>query len=165
MRIAMVCEHASPLAALGGVDAGGQNVHVHALAAALGRRGDEVVVHTRRDDPTPPRRVAFGPGAEVDHVSAGPPAVVPKDELLPYMGAFADELRGQWREEPPDLVHAHFWMSPIPTLTPAPRPPRPPPPPPSARTPPARPAPPGAARGPPAPRPRGSGSRSSAASP
>src|SRR3954470_5486996 len=116
MRIAMVCEHASPLAALGGVDAGGQNVHVHALAAALGRRGDEVVVHTRRDDPTPPRRVAFGPGAEVDHVSAGPPAVVPKDELLPYMDAFADELRGQWREEPPDVVHAHFWMSAVAAL-------------------------------------------------
>ena len=32
MRIAMVSEHASPLAVLGGVDAGGQNVHVAALA-------------------------------------------------------------------------------------------------------------------------------------
>ena len=32
MRIAMVSEHASPLATLGGVDAGGQNVHVAALA-------------------------------------------------------------------------------------------------------------------------------------
>ena len=39
MRIAMVSEHASPLAALGGVDAGGQNVHVAALAAALAGRG------------------------------------------------------------------------------------------------------------------------------
>ena len=37
MRIAMVSEHASPLAVLGGVDAGGQNVHVHARAGiALG---------------------------------------------------------------------------------------------------------------------------------
>ena len=51
MRIAMVSEHASPLAVLGGVDAGGQNVHVAALASALARRGNEVVVHTRRDDP------------------------------------------------------------------------------------------------------------------
>ena len=34
MRIAMVSEHASPLAALGEADAGGQNVHVAALAAA-----------------------------------------------------------------------------------------------------------------------------------
>ena len=34
MRIAMVSEHASPLAAIGGVDSGGQNVHVAALARA-----------------------------------------------------------------------------------------------------------------------------------
>ena len=31
----LVSEHASPLAAIGGVDAGGQNVHVAALAAGL----------------------------------------------------------------------------------------------------------------------------------
>lgn len=35
MRIAMISEHASPLAHLGGVDAGGQNVHVAELSAAL----------------------------------------------------------------------------------------------------------------------------------
>jgi glycosyltransferase involved in cell wall biosynthesis len=111
MRIALVSEHASPLAALGGVDAGGQNVHVAALASELGRRGVEVVVHTRRDDPAHPRRVPLAPNAVVDHVDAGPAAPVPKDELLPYMDAFADELYRSWRREPPDLVHAHFWMS------------------------------------------------------
>jgi len=111
MRIAMVSEHASPLAVLGGVDAGGQNVHVAELAAALGRAGDEVVVHTRRDNAGAPRRVAFARGVEVDHVPAGPPSEVPKDELLPYMGAFADELREQWAEDPPEVVHSHFWMS------------------------------------------------------
>ena len=57
MRIEMVSEHASPLAALGEVDAGGQNVHVAHLAVGLARRGAEVVVHTRRDDPGRPRRV------------------------------------------------------------------------------------------------------------
>ncbi|PPG11725.1 glycosyl transferase, partial [Rathayibacter sp. AY1E8] len=51
LTIAMVSEHASPLATLGGVDAGGQNVHVAALADALARRGHRVVVYTRRDDP------------------------------------------------------------------------------------------------------------------
>ena len=35
MKLALVSEHASPLAAIGGVDAGGQNVHVAALAAGL----------------------------------------------------------------------------------------------------------------------------------
>ena len=44
MKIAFVSEHASPLAVLGGVDAGGQNVHVAALAEAFARSGDEVRV-------------------------------------------------------------------------------------------------------------------------
>jgi D-inositol-3-phosphate glycosyltransferase len=111
MRIAMVSEHASPLAALGGVDAGGQNVHVAALAVALARRGDTVVVHTRRDDPSLPRRVPLAGGVSVDHVDAGPPTEVPKDALLPHMPAFAAELRERWLAERPDVVHAHFWMS------------------------------------------------------
>ncbi|MCW3010892.1 MAG: glycosyl transferase, group 1, partial [Solirubrobacterales bacterium] len=111
MRAALVSEHASPLAVLGGVDAGGQNVHVAALARGLAARGVDVVVHTRRDDPGSPRRVPLYPGVEVDHVDAGPARVVPKDELLPHMDAFADELERQWRRERPDVVHSHFWMS------------------------------------------------------
>ena len=107
----MVSEHASPLAVLGGVDAGGQNVHVAALSTELARLGAEVVVHTRRDDPSLPRRVALAPGVVVDHVDAGPPQPLAKDRLLPHMGAFAAELRRAWRSSPPDVVHAHFWMS------------------------------------------------------
>src|SRR3954468_4055579 len=111
MRIALVSEHASPLAVLGGVDAGGQNVHVAALARGLARRGAQVVVHTRRDDSGLTRRVALCPGVEVDHVDAGPPCAVSKDTLLPYMDAFAAELERVWRRERPDVVHSHFWMS------------------------------------------------------
>ncbi|HKG38063.1 MAG TPA: glycosyltransferase [Conexibacter sp.] len=111
MKVAMVSEHASPLAALGGVDAGGQNVHVAALAIEMGRQGAHVVVHTRRDDPRLPQRTRLAPGAVVDHVSAGPAAPISKDELLPHMDAFAADLAAQWREDRPDVVHAHFWMS------------------------------------------------------
>ena len=111
MKVAMVSEHASPLAALGEADGGGQNVHVAALAVALGRRGVEVVVHTRREDPDVPRRVALAPGAWVDHVDAGPPRRMPKDELLPHMEEFGAELARRWEEDRPDVVHTHFWMS------------------------------------------------------
>jgi phosphoheptose isomerase/glycosyltransferase involved in cell wall biosynthesis len=107
----MVSEHASPLAVLGGVDAGGQNVYVEALARELSALGNEVVVHTRRDDADLPRRVPLCAGAEVDHVDAGPPRPVPKDELLPHMDAFAKDLERCWRRSRPDVVHAHFWMS------------------------------------------------------
>lgn len=111
MKIAMVSEHASPLATLGGVDAGGQNVHVAALSTALARRGHTVTVYTRRDDPDLVARVPFAPGVEVVHIDAGPARSVPKDDLLPYMGALADGLAAEWAMSRPDVVHSHFWMS------------------------------------------------------
>ena len=111
MKIALVSEHASPLAVLGGVDAGGQNVHVAALAAALGAQGHEVDVYTRRDDPRLPDRVPFAPNVTVIPVTAGPAAPVPKDDLLPLMGEFADVLAAAWIADRPDVVHGHFWMS------------------------------------------------------
>src|SRR3954447_17015266 len=111
MRISLVSEHANPLAALGGADAGGQNVHVAALAAGLAQRGHEVVVHTRRDSVSLPERLVTPDGYVVHHVLAGPPTDVPKDELLPHMTEFGHRLREAWADEPPDVVHAHFWMS------------------------------------------------------
>jgi len=111
MKIAMVSEHASPLAVLGGVDAGGQNVHVAALSAALADRGHTVTVYTRRDDPTLPRRVELRPGVDVVHVDAGPAQHIAKDELLPFMGDFAAFLAAAWLVDRPDVVHSHFWMS------------------------------------------------------
>lgn len=111
MRVALVSEHASPLAALGGVDAGGQNVHVAELADALSLAGHHVVVYTRRDAAGQPPRVLLASGVEVVHVDAGPARSIPKDDLLPAMGPFGEQLLTAWRREPPDVVHAHFWMS------------------------------------------------------
>jgi glycosyltransferase involved in cell wall biosynthesis/phosphoheptose isomerase len=107
----MVSEHASPLAALGGVDAGGQNVHVAALAVEMARRGAEVTVHTRRDSELLAEWVQMAPRVTVHHVDAGPPEHLPKDELLPFMDVFAARLGACWRRTPPDIAHAHFWMS------------------------------------------------------
>jgi D-inositol-3-phosphate glycosyltransferase len=111
MRIAMVSEHASPLAHIGGVDAGGQNVHVADLSAALARRGHDIAVYTRRDDAELPERVSTDFGYTVVHVPAGPARILPKDELLQYMREFGQFLTAQWNVEAPDVAHAHFWMS------------------------------------------------------
>ncbi len=111
MNVAMISEHASPLAMLGGVDAGGQNVHVAELSAALVRAGHRVVVYTRRDDEKLPARVTMPSGVIVEHVDAGPPHAVPKDDLFPFMQPFGDYLNRAFAVDPPDVVHAHFWMS------------------------------------------------------
>jgi glycosyltransferase involved in cell wall biosynthesis len=109
--VAMVSEHASPLAVPGSVDSGGQNVYVGALAVELASRGINVVVYTRRDRTDTPRRVALAPGVEIEHVDAGPPTRLARDEFLPYAGEFAANLRHAWERRRPTLVHAHYWMS------------------------------------------------------
>jgi len=111
LDIALVSEHASPLAVIGGVDSGGQNVHVAALSTALARRGHAVTVYTRDDGTVADRVVRTEDGFVVEHVPAGPAAEVGKDELLQWMPDFGDYLAARFAERRPDVVHAHFWMS------------------------------------------------------
>jgi glycosyltransferase involved in cell wall biosynthesis len=111
LRVELVSEHASPLVTVGLADAGGQNVHVAALATHLAALGCAVTVVTRADAPSLPRHVAMAPGVQVEHLTTGPRRPVPKDELWDYMPGFARQLRRRWRAARPDVVHAHFWMS------------------------------------------------------
>jgi D-inositol-3-phosphate glycosyltransferase len=119
MRIAMISEHASPLAALGDVDAGGQNTHVAALASAVAALGHDVRVYTRRNNNADPESIPFAPGVDVIHVPAGPAQPVAKDDLLPYMEPFGRWLAASWSGSAwlPDVVHTHFWMSGVAAMT------------------------------------------------
>ncbi|MFL5727079.1 MAG: glycosyltransferase family 4 protein [Chloroflexota bacterium] len=108
----MISEHASPLATLGGVDAGGQNVYVDQVARRLAMRGHAVDVFTRRDDPDLPEVVTLAPGVRVVHVPAGPAETVPKERLLPAMPEFADWMVRRLGSGPTyDCIHANFFMS------------------------------------------------------
>jgi D-inositol-3-phosphate glycosyltransferase len=113
MRLAMISEHASPLASLGGEDSGGQNVYVAELARRLGEIGHQVDVFTRRDSELLPAVVPLAEGVRVVNLPAGPARGVSKDELFPFMGEFRDAFYRFAREEAAayDLVHANFWMS------------------------------------------------------
>ncbi|RZI84493.1 MAG: glycosyltransferase family 1 protein [Rubrivivax sp.] len=112
MRIALVSEHASPLATIGGTDAGGQNIYVAHVARCLAKAGHQVDVLTRRDSPDLPPVVDLRPGARVIHIPAGPAAFVPKEKLLGYMPEFARASERLVRNSLPyDVVHANFFMS------------------------------------------------------
>ncbi|HEY9427284.1 MAG TPA: glycosyltransferase family 1 protein, partial [Gemmatimonadaceae bacterium] len=113
LRIAMISDHASPLAALGGADCGGQNVYVSQVARALASQGHQVDVFTRRDDPALPMVVNACEGVRVVHVPAGPAAPVRKEDMLPYMAEFSAFTTG-WcacDDRGYDIAHANFWMS------------------------------------------------------
>ncbi|MGE5288707.1 MAG: glycosyltransferase [Micromonosporaceae bacterium] len=111
MKIDFVCSHVSPLAAADGCGTAGQNVHVNGLARELGRRGHQVRIYTRRDSPTLPARVRTSPRVTVEHVPAGPPRSLPRDKQLSCMSQFGAFLADRWLRDPPDVVHAHFWLN------------------------------------------------------
>ena len=112
LRIALISEHASPLACVGGIDAGGQSIYVDHVARTLAARGHQVDVLTRRDDPALPWVVHLCSGARVIHIPAGPPCFVRKEELLDFMGEFT--YASEWLMRTAvsyDLMHANFFMS------------------------------------------------------
>lgn len=110
-RVALISEHASPLARPGGVDSGGQNVYVEQLARQLIAMGREVDVFTRRDAPGLAEVVPQRPGYRVIHVPAGPASGVRKEDLLPFMDEFAAWVIRFARRRSYDLTHANFFMS------------------------------------------------------
>jgi phosphoheptose isomerase len=112
-RIAMISEHASPLAVLGGIDSGGQNVYVGQLARHLAAQGHEVDVFTRRDSPHLPEVAEWVSGVRIVHVPAGPAEFVRKEDLLAHMPEFTAHVLRYCRRQRRryHAAHANFWMS------------------------------------------------------
>jgi D-inositol-3-phosphate glycosyltransferase len=109
----MISLHTSPLAMLGGKDAGGLNVYVRELSRQLGRRGYTVDIFTRRTQETAPEIVPLGRNVRVIHLAAGPAAPVDKNQLVGHLPSFAEALlafaerEGAWY----DVLHGHYWLS------------------------------------------------------
>jgi D-inositol-3-phosphate glycosyltransferase len=112
-RVAFISDHASPLAIIGGVDNGGQNVYVAELSKELVKKGYEVDVFTRSDRLNQETVVNWQRGVRVINIVAGPQRFIEKEKLLPYMQEFANRMIAFIQEEEItyQLVHAHFFMS------------------------------------------------------
>ena len=112
-RVAILSDHASPLAAPGSIDCGGQNVYVANLARELALSGYMVDVFTRRDAPGQTQVVQWRTNVRVVHVPAGPAQYIPKEQMLPHMDAFARFVArfARRQEAMYDVAHANFFMS------------------------------------------------------
>jgi D-inositol-3-phosphate glycosyltransferase len=112
MKIAIISEHASPLAPQG-ADGGGQSVYVAQVGRELGRAGHQVDIFTRRDDLWSAPAVDFDRNVRVIRVPAGPPCSVAREKLLPHMNDFTARLTEYCtpRGARYDVVHANFFMS------------------------------------------------------
>src|SRR4051812_22766228 len=89
-RVALISEHASPMAMAGSIDSGGQNIYVGQVAKNLAALGYEVDIFTRRDRKWQPEAAEWIPGVRLIHVPAGPARFVRKEDMYPLMEEFAD---------------------------------------------------------------------------
>ncbi len=112
-RVAMLAVHSSPLAALGGKEAGGMNVYVRELARELGRRGVAVDIFTRSQRKGEPQIVELGPHARVVTLRTGPAAPYDKNWVLDYLPEFVGRIRcfADGQDLNYDLLHSHYWLS------------------------------------------------------
>ncbi len=113
LRVAMISVHTSPLATLGGKEAGGMNVYVRDLARELGTRGIAVDVFTRQQSPDAPPMQEFAPNARVIHLPAGPKAPHDKNRIFHHLPEFTQALVQFANREHTfyNLIHSHYWLS------------------------------------------------------
>jgi len=109
----MLSIHSSPLARLGGKEAGGMNVYVRELSRELGRRGISVDMFTRSQDPNAPTVVELERNVRVVNLHTGPSAPYDKNWVLTYVPEFVSRARcfADGEDLGYDLIHSHYWLS------------------------------------------------------
>ena len=113
-RIALLSVHSSPLGVAGGRKVGGMNIMVAALAKTFGRRGIQVDVFTRDDDPAHVGKIIhMGKNARLIYLPAGPPEHLEPNQIQEYVPQFTTALLDFTNQAQLhyDLIYSHYWIS------------------------------------------------------
>jgi glycosyltransferase involved in cell wall biosynthesis len=112
-RIALISVHGDPAIEIGKEEAGGQNVYVRNVGEALGRRGWQVDMFTRRVSPNQEGIVQHSPNCRTIRLKAGPVEFIPRDNLFEYLPEFVENLlEFQTKNSITyQLVHTNYWHS------------------------------------------------------
>lgn len=112
-RMALLSVHTCPLATLGGKETGGMNVYVRDLSRELCRRGIEIDVYTRSQDPEIPYITKLAEGGRVIHVKAGPERPYHKNRVYNHLDEFVAGVLAQAEVDKVhyDLIYSHYWLS------------------------------------------------------
>lgn len=113
MRVAMLSVHTSPLAGLGGKEAGGMNVYVRELSRELGRRGVFVDIFTRSQDPDSPVVTLVERNVTLVTLPAGPQTPYDKNRILDHADEFVDGVMNYATVNgyTYDVIHSHYFVS------------------------------------------------------
>lgn len=112
-RAMIISIHGDPLAELGGIQSGGQNIYVRQVALGLQQLDWEVDVFTHWQDNNVEPQVRLGPKGSVIRLAAGRKEFIPKDELYGYVQHFVRELKEylNWSKKRYDIIHSNYWLS------------------------------------------------------
>src|SRR2546429_1426735 len=110
MRIALVASQSSSPRQR---DAAGQSQRVTSLAEALGRLGHQATLYAPNGPRARPAKATLAPGVTIEHLPGGRAGSRRSsgDEPALDIPAFSDHLARRWRQDPPDIAHAHFWTT------------------------------------------------------
>jgi D-inositol-3-phosphate glycosyltransferase len=113
LNIAMLSVHTSPLASLGGKEAGGMNVYVRELSRELGERGVRVDIFTRNNRDTASIIEHLAPNVRLISLPAGETILHDKYQLLLHLPEFVQRVVSFAEEQGMsyDLLHSHYWIS------------------------------------------------------
>lgn len=111
-RILVLSIHGDPLATLGGMQSGGQNVYVRELVRALDFKGVAADVFTHWSDPTLPHTQRLGERSRVIRLAGSRKGFLTKEQLyggLPKFQADLEEYLGKASQY--SLIHSNYWLS------------------------------------------------------
>lgn len=112
-RIALLTDHADPLAPIGSLEAGGENVYVSELSKALARLDWSVDVFTRWSSPKNTKIAKIGSSVRVIRLKAGPVDYIPRDKLFPHMEEYVESFLSFMKETKSEylLLHGNYYFS------------------------------------------------------
>lgn len=112
-RIAVLTDHADPLAPIGGFEAGGENVYILELTRSLAKLGWVIDVFTRWSSLKTTKIAKIGPNVRVIRLKAGPIEYIPRDQLLPLMTEYVENFCTFMKENKLEylLLHGNYYFS------------------------------------------------------
>ncbi|MFZ5632662.1 MAG: glycosyltransferase [Bacillota bacterium] len=112
-KVMFISDHGDPLAELGGIQSGGQNVYVRELVRALDFMGIEADVFTHWSDPGRPQIEPLGRKSRVIRLAAGRKGFCSKHKMFSMLPRFIKELKqfsGKNLRQYA-IIHSNYWLS------------------------------------------------------
>lgn len=109
----MLTDHADPLAAIGSLEAGGENIYVLELTRALARLNWQIDVFTRWSSAKTTQIAKITPGVRVIRLKAGPVDHIPRDQIFQFMPEYVDNFLAFQKEHRLEylLLHGNYYFS------------------------------------------------------